>query len=144
MKNKNGAISGLEFHLKKKRKIDRVKEVLDANLMSYTECFKSDGSVSIRIYDKSVVDWCEQWLRNKEFTYQFIDMDQGQFSIFAEEILDVDGCRAANCYTSSSQNNLDTVQAIASTHGVRSHIGKSGSDYNACVRFSASNRAIGR
>lgn len=144
MKKKNGESSGLEFHLKKKRKIDRVKEVLDANLMSYTECFKADGSVSIRIYDKSVVDWCEQWLRNKEFTYQFVDMDQGQFSIFAEEILDVDGCRAANCYTSTSANNLDIVQAIAATHGVRSHIGPLGGGKDTAVHFSVSNRVIGK
>lgn len=143
MKGKNGKICGLEFHLKKQRKIDRVREVLDANLLPYTECQKSDGSVSLRTYDTSVVDWCETWLSNKEFTYRFLDMDQGQFSIFAEEILDVDGCRAANCYTSTSANNLDVVQAIAATHGVRSHIGPLGGGSDTSVHFSCSNRTIG-
>lgn len=144
MKNNRGNINGLEFHLKKKRKIDRVKEILDANLMSYTECFKADGSVSIRLYDKGIIEWAEAWLHNKEFTYQFVDMDQGQFGIFAEELLDVDGCRAANCYTSTSANNLDVVQAIAATHGVRSHIGPLGSGKDTAVHFSSSNRTIGR
>lgn len=144
MKNSSGNVNGLEFHLKKKRKIDRVKEVLDANMISYTESFKSDGSVSIRIYDRGVVDWCEQWLRSKEFTYQFVDMDQGQFGIFMEEILDVDGCRVSNSYTSASVNNLNVVQAVAATHGVRSHIGPLGSGKDTSVHFSVSNRVIGR
>ena len=144
MKHQDGRIYGLEFHLKKERKIQRIIEVLDSNFINHRESHKSDGSVSIRVYGSDIVDWCEQWLNNKEFTYRFVDMSQEQFTVFFEEILDVDGCRAANCYTSSSQNNLDIVQAIASTHGVRSHIGKLGSDYNDCVRFSASNRTIGR
>lgn len=144
MKKKNGEISGLEFHLKKQRKIKRIKEILDANLMGYTECFKADGSVSIRIYDPSVIDWCEQWLRNKEFTYRFVDMSQDQFGIFAEEILDVDGCRASNSYTSTSMNNLDVVQAVAATHGVRSHIGPLGGGVDTSVHFSVSNRVLGK
>lgn len=134
---------GIEFHFRKQRKIDAVHNLLTDMGISYRDSYKSDGTVSIRIYDRSLYQWCEQWLHKKCFTYQFIDMSQSQFNIFWKELLQCDGCAQANLYSSNVSINLDVVQAICATHGVRTNICSIGQDIkNALVR-SDTNYSIG-
>lgn len=126
MKDRNGNIIGIEFHLKKKRKIEAVNDLLDCLFDGYKTTKQSDGTWKFRIYGKENVDWCEKYLRNKSFTYDLLDMTDRQFKIFMSELLIVDGCRSANSYCSTKEINLDVVQALCATHGVRSNIAQTG------------------
>lgn len=130
MKN-DDRVYGIEFHLQKNRKILRIKSILEDLDIRYTVCNKSDGSTSIRIYGKEHVSFAENWLNNKQFTYAWLEMSVHQFDIFWDEILVVDGhlSERFELYTSSIEKNLDVVQAICSTKGVRTNkttIGDSG------------------
>lgn len=117
---------GLEFHLKKPRKIERIKSILESVRLDYTECNKSDGSVSIRVYNNSdidiVRDICEKYLCKKRFTWDWIDMSPRQASLFLDEIKLWDGCESANLYSSNDVENLDIVNAIAAINGVGSRV----------------------
>lgn len=127
-KNVNGDIKyyGLEFHLKKERKIERAKELLENNHIDYTECKKSDGSVSLRAYNQDevniVYDICEKYLENKHFTWEWIELSERQAEVFLNEIKFWDGCIAADLYTSRETINLDIVNAIAALNGVGSRV----------------------
>lgn len=118
--------TGLEFHLKKDRKIERIKELLVSCNLEYTETHKSDGSVSLRVWGKDIVDECESFLNDKCFTWKWLEMSDDQAQIFLNEILFWDGVVDGNRYDSKQKINLDVVSAIAATHGVGSNIVGSG------------------
>lgn len=122
----NNSYYGLEFHLKKERKIQAIKEILESINLDYTETNKSDGSVSIRVWNKDginiVEDICEKELNNKCFTWNWLNLNKEQAELFLDEILNWDGCRNANKYSSSIKENLDIVNAIASINGVGSRV----------------------
>lgn len=117
---------GLEFHLKKERKIERLKETLEALNLDYRETFQSNGTTKIRIYNTGgtniVKDICEQHLQEKKFTWKWIEMSPEQAAFFLEEILFWDGCAVAKKYTSKERQNLDIVNAIAAINGVGSKV----------------------
>lgn len=108
---------GLEFHLKKQRKIERIKDILDSLNLEYKENFKSDGSVSTRVYNTDeiniVEDLCEKYLDGKKFTWDWINLSKEQADLFLDEILLWDGCVSAQKYSSRERQNLDIVNAIA-------------------------------
>lgn len=143
MKSKNGKIDGVEFHLKKKRKITRIKQLLDDLEITYTICNKSDGSVSIRNYGQDLYNWAERWLNNKKFSYNLLEMSVEQFNIFWNEILVVDGNVQKNMYTSVPQINLDVVQSLCATKGKRSNKCTLGTTESTCVMVNNSNYTIG-
>lgn len=122
----NNSYYGLEFHLKKERKIRAIKEILENINLNYTESIKSDGSVSIRVWNNEdvniVKDICEKELHNKCFTWNWLNLSSKQAQLFLDEILDWDGCRAANKYSSTIRQNLDIVNAIASINNVGSRV----------------------
>lgn len=122
----NNMYYGLEFHLKKDRKIQSIKEILDNINLDYTENYKNDGSTSIKVWNKDginiVKDICEKELNNKCFTWNWLNMNKEQASLFLKEILFWDGCIKANKYTSTKKENLDIVNAIASINGVGSRV----------------------
>ncbi len=124
---------GVEFHLRKERKIERIKDILDACGFEWVERVKGDGSTSIRIYnshDVNIVnDICEDFLCNKNFTWELLNMSEYQAHVFIDELLLWDGCEAASLYTSSCKENLDIVSAVAAINGIGSRL--TGSD----VRF---------
>lgn len=136
-------IYGIEFHLKKKRKIIRIKQLLDDLDIEYTVCNKSDGSTSIRIYDYNLYQWSEKWLNNKKFSYNLLEMSNYQFEIFWNEILVVDGNVENNMYTSVPQINLDVIQALCATKGKRSNKCTLGTVEPTCVLISKSNYSVG-
>lgn len=150
MKNKNGEIMGIEFHLKKQRKINRIHFLLKEMDINYSDSWCENGTIHIRIYDKSIYDWAETWLENKEFTYKLLPMSMEQFKIFSEELFIIDGHKneRQRMYTSSSLNNLDFVQALCATHNARSSectLGTSKKHYGdqpACVNFLKTNASF--
>lgn len=117
---------GLEFHLKKERKIERIKEILTNIKLNWKENYKSDGSVSIRIYnyeDVNIVqDICEQYLHEKDFTWDWLNLSAEQADLFLSEILLWDGCIAGNKYTSKHPINLEIVSAISALNNKGSRI----------------------
>lgn len=136
MREENGTYYGLEFHLKKERKIDRIKSLLDELHLKYSCNEKSDGSYSVRIYNQNginiVEDICEKYLSNKAFTWEWIELSPRQAKIFLSEILLWDGCVNANLYTSKLEKNIDIVQAISSLNKKACHTKNS----NVCFRDS--------
>ena len=117
---------GVEFHFRKERKIERIKEILDACGFEYVERTHGDGTTAIRIYNSSDVniamDICEDFLQNKNFTWECLYMSQHQAEVFINELLFWDGCEAANLYTSMYRENLDIVNAVAAINGFGSRV----------------------
>lgn len=152
MKDKNNDVIGLEFHLKKERKIKRICQLLDELQIEYRQSWCKDGSVHIRIYDKKIYEWAEQWLENKEFSYKLLSMSQEQFNLFVEELTIIDGHKnnRQEIYTSSSIKNLDFIQALCATHNKRSSqctLGTSKKFYGeqpTCVNFLKTNASFCR
>ena len=143
IKNANGDIIGLEFHLKKERKIKRICQILNELEIKYHQSWCQNGSVHIRIYDKKLYDWAESWLENKEFSYKLLFMSQEQFNLFIDEVKIIDGYKSnrQEMYFSSSIKNLDFIQALCATHGIRTSqctLGSSKKRYGEqpfCVNF---------
>lgn len=140
-----GKCVGIEFHLKKKRKIERLHKLLQDLKIDYRDSYCSDGSVHIRLYDKGMVDWAEKWLDEKRFDYNLLFFTQKQYEIFREELVHVDGNRSKGqeVYTSVLPQNLDVVQAIAAVHGERTVQTTLGADYRSAVSFGTSNYTVG-
>lgn len=100
--NKEKGFYGLEFHLKKERKINRIQSILEALDLKYVRGQKNDGSVSIRIYNNynlKIVDLCELYLTNKCYNWNWINMSPHQADIFIKELLLWDGSISGNKYT---------------------------------------------
>ena len=146
---KDGCVYGIESHLKKYRKILRIKSILEDLGIRYTVCSKSDGSTSIRIYGNEHISFSESWLSGKKFNYSWIEMSELQFDVFWNEILMVDGHLSdrSELYTSAIESNLDVVQAICSTKGCRTNkttIGHSGGyDRPIALIRTRSNHSVG-
>lgn len=117
---------GVEFHLRKERKIERIKDILDACGFEWVERVKGDGSTSIRVYNSEgvniVKDICEDFLHDKQFTWECLEMSEYQANLFIDELLYWDGCDAAGLYTSRVRENLDIVSALASINGIGSKV----------------------
>ena len=130
---------GVEFHLKKDRKINRVVGMLDALSIDYKRSEQQDGSKKIRIYGKAFVEWCEAYLHNKRFTWRFIEMSPEQAAFFLDRLLDYDGSRDINSYFSSDRQNIDVVSAIASINNVGVLLGTDGKQ----IAFKKPTRSLG-
>lgn len=112
---------GVEFHFKKERKIERICEILDNLYVPYTKYEKSDNTTCIRVYNFNniniVSDICEkEYLQNKCFTWNWLNMSKDQADLFISELLLWDGCTSAGdmgSYCSRQKQNLDVVSAVA-------------------------------
>lgn len=117
---------GLEFHVSKPRKIERLLEIVDSIGFDYKRTDQSNGSVKIRIYNQAgtniVNDLCEKYLNEKCFTWEWLNLSPEQAKLFLDEILLWDGCKAANIYSSNQRINLDIVNAIAAINGIGSRL----------------------
>lgn len=150
MKDKNDNIMGLEFHLKKKRKIERICQLLDELQIKYTQSWCQNDSVHIRVYNKKICEWAEKWLENKEFSYKLLPMSQEQFNLFIDELKIIDGHKneRQEIYTSASTKNLDFIQALCATHNKRASQCTLGSsrklygDQPVCVNFLKTNASF--
>lgn len=120
---------GVEFHLSKQRKIDRLCSILDELCLPYNLRTTAENTTKIDIYNYDniniVKDICEnQYLENKTFTWKWLNMNQEQADLFISELLLWDGCVTAGVngsYCSRNHQNLDVVSAVAVTHGYGSY-----------------------
>lgn len=103
----------ITFHLSKQRKIDLLEDLLSG--YDYNKYEHMDGTVSFNI--KGLKELCEEWLDNKKFTFAWLELSPEQAEVFLDTLLDFDGCKAGNDYSSSIKQNLDVVSAIASING---------------------------
>ena len=137
MQENTGTYYGIEFHLKKDRKINRLCDILNILSLDYSLSERVDGTVAIRVYNQNginiVEDICEKYLSNKEFTWDFLELNKTQSKIFLNELLYWDGCFNANLYTSKIKKNRDIVQAIACMNNKASYIYQD----NVCFRESS-------
>ena len=117
---------GVEFHFSKQRKIKRVKKLLECLGFEYKTCEQTDGTTKIRIYGKKIVNLCEEYLNNKRFTWDWVNMTHNQAMDFLNMIMFYDGCEANKSYSSSIKENINIVQAIAALHGVGSKVQDNG------------------
>ena len=117
---------GIEFHLKKERKIHRLKKILEKVKLDYRETLQGNGSTKIRIYNQDgisvVQDVCEKYLHDKKFTWKWLELSQEQANLFLHDILSWDGCERASLYSSKDSINLDVVSAVAALNGVGSNV----------------------
>lgn len=142
-KGVNPSVYGVEFHLKKERKIKRIKTILDNLNHKYSVGNRKDGSCAIRVYGHEIVVWAEKYLDNKKFDWDLIEMTEDQFNVFWEELVIVDGCTTNSSYCSNMQKNLDVVQALCATKGVRTNICSQGTAKAKALLRSESNYTIG-
>jgi len=114
---------GVEFHLKKQRKIEQIIDIIDSLDIEFNTNKKSDGTVSLRMYNNKsnnnyYMSLIDKWLDNKMFSWEWLNMSSEQYNIFSDIILDFDGCRTGNDYSSSNRQNIDVVTALSTLHGV--------------------------
>jgi len=124
LKNGNRSYYGVDFHFKKQRKIDRIKEILNNLKYKYSICNRSDGSTSIRVYNKKdfkIVDICEEYLSNKNFTEKLLTMNDRETNVFINELALWDG-NSQNYYYTKNNRNFDVVSAICALHGRGTYI----------------------
>lgn len=133
----NGKVTGIEFHLTKERKINRIKSILNALNYPYKICLQSNNTTKIRIYGKEYYDWCERYLDQKRFTWKWLNMSKEQAKYFLDVVLLYDGCVANNSYSSSEEENLNIVQAIAALNGIGTKLGEKR------VYFKSNKRSLG-
>ena len=117
---------GIEFHLSKERKINRLKQLLDEANYKYSCNIQKDGTTKIRLFGADYVKHFEEYLTNKCFDYNLLEMDKHQFELFINELLIVDGCKENNSYCSTIQQNYDVIQALCSINNVRTNQMKTG------------------
>lgn len=120
MKESRGATSsvyGVEWHLRKPRKITRLTALLRSLEIPFRQNPKSDGTVSIRVYGDDARAHVIPLLPAKRFHWGLLDMSPSQAETFLEELMHVDGCEAGSYYSSAEEVNLDVVQAIAILNG---------------------------
>lgn len=110
---------GIEFHFSKRRKVDRLIEILESIDQKYSFLEKTDGTYSIRIHDCHVREKVEEYLENKCFSWKFISMNDHQREVFLDELVYADGSVANNSYFTTKQQNYDVVSAVAALHGMR-------------------------
>lgn len=115
---------GIEFHLKKERKIKKLKKLFELLDYKCTVCEQSDGTTKLRLYGADFVNWCEEYLHDKCFTWEWLTMNRQQVEIFMETILQFDECEANKSYSSSIPINVDVVQAIAAINGIGTKMSK--------------------
>lgn len=102
------------FHVSKDRKIALLDEILKG--YDYKKYQHKDGTVNYNI--KDIKPLCDEWLDNKQFTFNWLELSSEQAKLFLDTLLDFDGCRAGNDYSSSDRQNIDVVDAIAAINGV--------------------------
>jgi len=124
--NDDGCKYGIEFHVSKERKITHIKKLISNLGHKYVETKQGDGTTKIRIYGKEIVMWCEEYLHNKQFTWDWINMNPSQAKYFLDVVLLFDGCKVNKSYSSFNKENIDIVQAIASLNGIGSKLDTNG------------------
>lgn len=110
----NGSL--VRFHLKKRRKISYLTDLLDKMDIKYSYKTSKIGTVRINFSLPSEL----RGFSFKPLDFRFIDMNRRQVSIFFEEYANTDGYRTArNCLQiySSREQEIDIIQNICVQNG---------------------------
>lgn len=106
------------FHLKRRRKIQRLKALLEH--LPYNVGDNSDGSTSIRISNVHVSHVLSWFGPGKAFDLsRMLRWPEETRLVFLEEVLWWDGTRRGSCrsYLTTNKHNADAVQALAHLSG---------------------------
>lgn len=118
--------NNIEFHLKKQRKIDRLKKLCSALNISINEHNRQDNSFGCTInFNKALKDLTTLYGLNLH-----------QLSVVFDEIKYWDGHLAEDgqlSYSTTIKNNADFIQFVMSTQGIRSNFyANESADWNTC------------
>ena len=104
----------LRFHLKKKRKIDRLVSILDAMNIVYDITDTYGGRQSITFNYPELV--------NKRFTEEWYLASEEQRKLISEEVLHWDGYKKGNAFSSSYYSDVTYVQFVWASVGYSTRI----------------------
>ena len=104
------------FHLKKKRKIKTVEELLAKCEIEYKK-FTYEQEVILRFDSPWWVGSCYNAYKEKVIPDLFQFMSQEGYELFKKALLESDGNVDNNEYNNSSKELMDQIQAIAVLHG---------------------------
>lgn len=104
------------FHLKKKRKIDRLKLLLEQSCIKYNERKESDGYTRIIVKDSIPMF--------KEYPIEWYDLTSKEYKTIIDEVAYWDGCKdnTGISYYCSKKSNIDFIQYAAHCCGYKANI----------------------
>lgn len=137
----DGSYTGykVSFHLRKSRKIARLKCLLRQEGIKFKESLYKDGTTGIRFYKPT---WIEDYLEpNKTLSWRLLDLDSACLSVVLEECFLWDGHKGKTyqTYSSSIKHNCEVVQAVAHLCGHQGRLRTAHGCYKvqvSCRRFS--------
>lgn len=113
---------GIEFYLRNDRNIKYLQEVLKNLSYEYIIEPHEDGSYVVRVCDGNIVMFAEKYLDNMMFDWNLLEMTEKQFKVFWDELVIVDVYATDATYRSKIRKNLDVIQALCATKGIRTNI----------------------
>lgn len=113
---------GIEFYLRNDRNIKYLQEVLKNLGYEYIIEPHEDGSYIVRVCDGNIVMFAEKYLDNMMFDWNLLEMTEKQFKVFWDELVIVDVYATDATYRSKIRKNLDVIQALCATKGIRTNI----------------------
>nr|DAR61183.1 MAG TPA: large terminase [Caudoviricetes sp.] len=113
-KGKPKGLTSWRIEMRKPRKIERLKHILDNSGVEYNIYIQKDGDTRFTFslpskITKTLSDWFG-WEIGSEDAKTILD-----------EIMEWDGCKTSKRYSSVVKDNVDFVQAIASQCGIRTY-----------------------
>lgn len=113
---------GIEFYLRNDRNIKYLQEVLKNLGYEYIIEPHEDGSYIVRVCNGNIVMFAEKYLDNMMLDWNLLDMTEKQFKVFWDELVIVDVYATDATYRSKIRKNLDVIQALCATKGIRTNI----------------------
>jgi len=126
--NDGGTQPILHFHVTKRRKSERIVEILNALGVAHKYVVRRDGTVSVRVRMR---EWLREnvrsWLPDKTWEPWILQLNSAQFTVLDHELTQADGSEhgGQRFYFSSIKKNVDLIQALYVTHGRAASVYKS-------------------
>lgn len=110
----------VDFGFTKQRKLERLKQILDACLIEYRDGSKANR---LRVYARCK-SFAVKWLGSgKKFGSWLLKMNKQQLDVFCEEVFHWDGCYTRmNHYASRVRSNAEWVQTMLALNGNRARL----------------------
>lgn len=127
----DGSLEGVRvrFHLKKQRKVDELKGILDSLGVEYTVgTVEKSGAIRINVHLDNIKSLVEKYLTDKKFNNEWLGVSRHQAGIIYDNIVLWDGSikESSRCYSSSIESNVDIIQQALFLNGYRAHKYKDG------------------
>jgi spore cortex formation protein SpoVR/YcgB (stage V sporulation)/intein/homing endonuclease len=103
----------IRFHLKKERKIERLKGILAALAIPYKEESTYDGCMSIQFNFKKI---------EKRYTSEWYKASPRQLQIIGDEVLQWDGCTRSASFSSAHHEDADYIQYVWTATNHHAHV----------------------